>query len=771
MARTKRTPFFRKILYVCLIAIAALALGMTLFVVSVQQGLFGELPNKEQLGKIRNNLSTEIYSADGKIIGTFYLQERTRVDFTQINESIIHALIATEDARFYDHSGIDYRSLLRVLVKTVIMRDRSGGGGSTLTQQLAKNLFQRENHGLLTIPVAKTKEMIIASRLEDQLSKEEIIELYLNTVPFGDNTYGIETAAKTFFGKPAKEIQIEEAAVLVGMLKANYTYNPRIFPDKSEARRNVVLSQMEKYGYLSDEESEELTALPLQLDYRPQSQRRKTAGYFKERIKAELESWIQQNPKEDGSHYNLYTDGLKVYTTLDSRIQSFAEASVQSHMSQLQRSFDQHWSNEKPWDKEPEILQNALARLPRYKKLKKQKLNDNQILDSLSRPHPSLLFTWKGWKERDLSTLDSLQHYLGILQTAVIAIDPKTGAVLSYIGGNDPNIFPYDRAAEHTRRQVGSTFKPIVYASALENRADPCEFISAGRTSYGDYEDWTPNNADTTENLKKYSFKGALTHSVNTVSVKVLEENGIDEAIYTARRLGIQAELPAVPSIALGTPSISLLEMTRAYAAFANEGQLPWIHSLLRIEDVEGNVLAEFDTEESIPMLSENTAQMITDMLREVVDHGTGGRLRWKYHLTNDLAGKTGTTQSNADGWFIGYNPEIVIGVWVGADDPRIRFRSTALGSGANMALPIFAGIIQKMNVNREVQNIAQARFPPLSTQLTRRLDCENWKEDRTFLEKLFGSEAEEKKSEKEFGEEEPGLFEKIGSIFKKKKK
>ncbi len=754
------------------IVLICLCLG---FVILVANGLFGEIPSKEQLKGIRNHLATEVYSADDQLIGRFYIQERTSIDFEDISKHIIDALIATEDVRFYDHNGIDVRSLVRVLIKTVILQDRSGGGGSTISQQLAKNIFPRGDYGIWTIPVIKVKESLIARRIESVYSKEDILALYLNTVPFGDNVYGIETASKRFFNKPARSLQLEEAAVLVGMLKANYSYNPRLFPDRSLERRNVVLSQMKKYHYLTAEEFNRVSALPLTLNYKNTGTQKQSAAYFREMVRNELEAWVKVNPKPDGTHYNIYTDGLKVYTTLDSRLQSYAEEAMQEHMKELQSAFNRHWKNTKPWDKDPAILQSALERHAGYQSLKSQGLSEDEIKRELDRTHPVRLFSWKGDIEKEISSLDSIKHYLGLLQAGIVALDPNSGDIKVWVGGIDFNYFQYDHVKESTKRQVGSTFKPFVYAAALESGFDPCKHISAARTVYTDMEGWTPDNADKKENVLKYSYKGALAQSVNTVTVKILEDTGLKETIALARRLGIESEIPEVPSIALGTPSVSLLEMTRAYATFANGGQRVIPRMITAITDKDGNILAEFTSEKPAEALEESTAMMINAMMREVVDAGTASRIRWKYSLKNSLAGKTGTTQSNADGWFIGYNPQLVVGVWVGADDPRVRFRTTDLGSGANMALPIFAGLFQRMNKDRELSKICKARFRPLPRDLMKKLDCVNSKEDKNFIQTLLGIEKKEKVREKEFGEKEKkkkkkNLFDKIGSLFKKKK-
>jgi len=403
--------------------------------------------------------------------------------------------------------------------------------------------------------------------------------------------------------------------------------------------------------------------------------------------------------------------------------------------------------------------------------MKKLGMTEKAIMDSLSKPHPVQLFSWDGPVVKNISTLDSLKYYLDILHAGVLVLDPHNGDIKAWVGGINYDYFKYDHVQESTKRQAGSTFKPFIYAAALENGEDPCDYISGARTTYEDYDNWSPNNADTNENLLKFSFKGALAKSVNTVSVKVLEKTGIQQTIRLVKTFGIESNLPELPSIALGTAEISLYEMVRAYSVFADSGLRVTPRMITSIEDEEGNILAEFKSEEPERVISESTAMMITNMLEEVVDSGTASRIRTGYHLTNALAGKTGTTQSNADGWFIGYNPGLAVGVWVGADDPRVRFRSTALGSGANMALPIFAGIFQEIVKDPDFKQLSEATFPPLPEDLAGQLACTDWKEDKTFIEDLFGIEKTKKMKTREFGEKKQNLFQRVGSWFKRKKK
>lgn len=758
------THFIR---FISLITFSLIGLVIA-FIMLIKAGYFGALPSESSLKNIQNNIATEIYSSDNVLLGRYFIHERNPTSFENISPHAINALIATEDSRFYSHKGVDPKSVFRVVVKTVIMQDRSGGGGSTISQQLAKNLFERNAKNKFDLAVAKIKEALIAFQLESIYSKEEILELYLNTVPFGENIYGIELAAQRFFNKKAADLELQEAAVLIGMLKANHTYNPRLFPDKSKERRNVVLYQMVKNEFLTKEKYDELKNSPIEIDYQRLSQNTGLATYFRSFIKPELEKWAEENAKPDGSTYNIYTDGLKIYTTIDSRIQEYAEASMARNMAYLQKKFDQHWSAKKPWSTDKSILNNAIQRTQVYKNYKKKGLSHDAIIAAMKKEHPVDVFTHDGTIEKQLSSIDSLAHYMMLLQSGLVAMDPSSGKIKAWIGGIDYSQFQYDHV-QKAKRQVGSTFKPFVYAAALQKGIDPCDHISASRVEYENMEGWTPGNADKKENLMKYSFTGALAKSVNTVTIKLLEKVGIKEVIGTASDMGIDEKLPLVPSVALGTGNISLLEMTRAYCAFANGGSKIHPIYLQEIKDYEGNSLYKVEIPEPKPAIDNNTAKLMNHMLQAVVDNGTASSARWKYNLPNQVAGKTGTTQSNADGWFIGYNPKLVVGVWVGADDPSIRFRSTALGSGGNTALPIFVGLFKDMNTDPSLNSITQAKFPALPPGLTSVLSCDNELEDKNFLQKVFGIEKKDKAKKKEFGEEKKGLFKKLKDVFNKK--
>ncbi|HYI76464.1 MAG TPA: transglycosylase domain-containing protein [Chryseolinea sp.] len=725
----------RKIFKFLMITVLCIFSSIALLVASIWLGFFGEIPNRNELTSLNQQVATEVFSADSVLLGRYYWQERSTVPPGEVTPSLKHALVATEDVRFYEHNGIDIRSLFRVFFKSILLQQESAGGGSTITQQLAKNLYPRKSFAFLSLPVNKIREIIIAKRLESTYSKDEILVLYLNTVPFGDNVYGIKTAADRFFSTSVKSLTADQAAVLIGMLKATHTYNPRIFPDRAKQRRNVVLSQMQKYDFITLEEKKSFQEKPLGLRYNKITHNSGLAPYFREYIKNEILAWCASHKRSNGKPYNLYTDGLKIYTTIDSRLQRYAEQAMQTHMKGLQKKFVSQLSK----GKLKEIVDSNVRKLPQYQRLKKEGLSEKEILKEMKKPAFRKIFTWEGGKELQMSAYDSLKHHLQFLQAGIVALEPETGAVKAWVGGIDHEFFQYDHVRESTKRQIGSTFKPIVYAAALERGVDPCEYVSGRQTAYSNMEDWTPQNSSADTYDKKYSMEGGLAGSVNTVSVKLLEMTGIDYAIETANKMGIKSELPNVPSIALGSPNISVLEMVSAYGVFANDGQYVKPSFVTSISDNQGKVLEKFDEEpESETALSKETADMMIHMLKRVVNEGTGSSLRATYGLSNDIAGKTGTTQSNTDGWFIGITPHLVVGAWVGADDPRLHFRETSLGQGSRTALPIVGRFLQYANKDKALLHITRARFSSLSPDLLNRLDCELERSDRNFFQRIF---------------------------------
>jgi penicillin-binding protein 1A len=708
------------------------------------------MPRKSELLAIKNPIASEVYSADSVLLGKYYFQERSDISFDDIPKHVFDLVVATEDVRFYNHNGIDARSLVRVLFKSILFQQESSGGGSTLTQQLAKNLYPRKDYWFFSLLINKLREMMIALRLEDVYDKESILTLYINTVPFGDNVFGIETAAQRFFSVSASELAVNEAAMLIGMLKATYAYNPRVYPTQAFERRNVVLSQYEKYTQSPTHVIDSLQSLPIVLRYNKITHHSGLAAYFREYIRIELLAWCEEyNRAHADRTISLYTDGLKIYTTIDSRLQRYAEQAMELQMAKTQKIFLAHWGKKEPWEPFPEMIEEVIEKSSRYQNLKKQGMSTEDILRTMNTPVAMNIFTWESEKEVMMSPIDSLKHYLKFLNTGVLALDPEQGAVRAWVGGINHVYFQYDHVRESTKRQVGSIFKPIVYSSALEQGVRPCSFISADQTTYTNMEDWSPKNTDDNYDLK-YSMPGALAHSVNTVSVQLLEKAGIDNTIRIARNMGITSTLEQVPSLALGTATISMLEMVSAYTCFANEGSVASPHYITSIKSHNDSVLQQFVPAQKKQAISEENALLMLHMLKHAVDEGTGSALRNKFNLKNDIAGKTGTTQSNTDGWFIAVTPKLVIGAWVGADDPRIRFQSTALGQGSRTALPIVGEFFTLANQDRALNFITHAEFEKLPPSLKRKIDCDDSKTENQFFKNILGKSNQDNK--KEFG-------------------
>ncbi|MBN1116623.1 MAG: transglycosylase domain-containing protein [Bacteroidales bacterium] len=727
-----------------------------IFILFIRIGAFGKLPTEAELKQIKNNTATEIITVDNKLLGRFYYQNRTNALLDEIPSELIDALIATEDVRFFSHNGVDTRSTFRVLIKSILLFNKSAGGGSTLTQQLAKNLFPRKSFGILTIPVVKTKEIIIAKRIEKMYSKHEILELYLNTVPFGENTYGIETASIVFFNKKPKELQIQETAMLVGILKANSHYNPHNNPEAALKRRNVVISQMVKYKYLTKIEADSLKSLPLELNFRKLTSIEGPAPYFREHLRHEAKKILEKYSKPDGTPYNLYADGLKIYTTLNYTMQNYAEEAVQVHMSKLQETFNKHWKGKEPWKKDPSLAKQQIKQSRIYKNLINSGLTDEQAIEKMKEKHSTTVFSWEGDRDTTMSSFDSVLYHFQTLQTGVLIMNGFNGDVLAWIGGSGFKYFQYDHVK--AKRQVGSTFKPLVYASAIENGKDPCKFYANDSVVYENYDNWTPENSGEGYG-GYYSMKGALAHSINTVSVKVLLETGIDSTIRLAKKMGIKSNLPEVPSLALGTGEVSLYEMVSAYSCFINKGRKVEPRLIRRIEDSEGHVIYANKTHTpGDSVMSVETARTILAMMQGTVDRGTASSLRSVYGFNSEFAGKTGTTQNQTDGWFIGMNPNLVVGVWVGGDNPAVRFRTSTYGQGAYAALPIFANFFQKLYKHPVYKYLSNASFQ-IPEHTYRQLDCVDFREEEMdIFEEFF-----------KIREDDIGDF--IKRIFSRKKK
>ena len=728
-----RPPWLRYLLA----AVTGVLLACFGFVATVYVGFWGPVPGKSSLRDIELDRASEIYSADSVLIGKLYRHDRQPVALEDIPQHTLDALVAIEDERFYRHSGIDYPSLMRVLTKSILLRDEGAGGGSTLSQQLAKNLFPRRGSGKIGLAADKVREMITARRLEGLYSKEDILQLYLNTVSFGDNSFGIESAARKFFNKPTSRLRPEEAATLIGMLKATHSYNPRLFPDRSLARRNLVLEAMYRNDYLEEGQKDSLQALPLVLDYRPASHDLGLAPYFREAVRREAARLLAEKHGTDSS-ISLYTSGLKIYTTLNAGMQQLAEAGMQRHMAALQAQFETAYGANAPWKSNRRFIDTYIRQSPPYRKLAAAGLEHAAIMDSLARKRQMVLSDWEGDHEAEASTLDSLLHYAKFLNTGQLAIEAHTGAVLTWLGGIDYKHFKYDHVWQ-SERQVGSTFKPVVYATALERGADPCQHYSARQVQYENLEDWAPSNSgDKEEAYLNYSMQEALRNSVNTVAVKVLEETGIDPVVDQAHAMGITSDLPRKPSLALGTGSVRVAEMAGAYASFVNHGRPVKPYFISSVSDKLGEELYRHEAPEPAePALSERTRLLMLEMLQSVVNSGTASRLREQYGVTGAIGGKTGTTQNNKDAWFVAVTPELVHVTWVGLERHEIGFPNTRIGQGANAALPMFAYWYRGLKADPELRHWTTASFPAPPEDIREALDCPPVKRDG-FFKRLF---------------------------------
>lgn len=733
------------------IAIVAAVLFAVVFYISIYLGAFGKLPNTSQLTNLKQAEATQILDKDSKLIGKYYIYDRQPLTYNQFPKHLLDALIATEDVRFYDHNGVDNISLMRVFFKTILFQDQSSGGGSTITLQLAKNLFGRDKHIAFSTIINKVKEAIVAKRIEKIYSKQEILTLYLNTVPFPDNTYGIESAARKFFNVSATQLSLPQAATLVGTLKANNYYNPRRNLQSSTTRRNVVLQQMLKYNYIDQNQFTQAKQKSVKLDYQSFNHDLGLAPYFRAQLKKELATTLQGYKKPNGEAYDLYKDGLVVYTTLDSQMQKYAEQAMQTHLTKLQQDYEVSYGKNAPWKTNKKLIDKAIKALPAYKKFKASGLDHAQIMDSLSIKHEVELFDWTETKSQNISTIDSLQHYLKFLNTGMIALDPKSGAIRSYIGGIDYRFFKYDHVSQ-SQRQVGSTFKPFVYTAAIDNGMAPCTYFSPEAVTYTDYKNWTPTNSgvsDVDPHIN-YNLEKALSQSLNTIAVKVLNQVGIDKVLKQAKKLGITSTLPNQPSLALGVAQINIKELAGAYASYVNNSQSVKPYFITKIEDKNGVEIVSFKPEVNPDKAyNDYTRQVMLQIMQATVNSGTAARLRSTYGLSNSIAGKTGTTQDNKDGWFVGITPNLVTVNWVGNDNYNIGFKTTGMGQGANSALPIFAKFYQKLNADSNYNTITKSRFESPSSDVLEALDCEEEKRDG-FFKRLFSKKDNERQFNKD---------------------
>ncbi len=694
--------------------------------------VFGTLPTFEELENPEKNLATEVISSDGVTLGKYAFKNRTPVGFKDLPDNLVHALIATEDERFYEHSGIDFRGLARAIVKL-----GKGGGASTITQQLAKNLFNKGgSSSTLKRLTQKVKEYIVATKLERQYTKNEIIAMYLNTQGFLFNAIGIRSASRIYFGKEPKDLDVQESAILVAMLKNPRQFNPNreISKKKSLTRRNVVFAQMAKNEFISQEEKDSLQNLPLKINFTPESHNDGLATYFREYLRGYLKKWVKNNPKPNGESYNINRDGLKIYVTLDSRMQQYAQEAVQEHMANLQSYFfkEQQKNETAPfYDLEEEqidgIYNRARKRSDRYRRMKKNGYSVKQIDSAFNASTDMRVFSWNNQREVDtiMSPNDSITYYKSILRSGLLSIEPQTGHIKAWVGGINHKYFKYDHV-EQGKRQVGSTFKPFVYATAINQLGlSPCEKFSntpytIPKGRFGIPKAWTPKNSG-----EKYggeiSLKDALAKSINVISARLIDMVTPENVVRLAKSAGIESRVPKSPSIALGSVELSLMEMTGAYATFANKGMRVEPNMLLRIEDKNGTVLADF-TPETKEVLSEESAYVVLELLKGVTTAGSGVRLRtsahyykdiitgFPYKFTNPIAGKTGTTQNHTDGWFMGVVPNLATGVWTGGEDRAVHFENIAEGQGATMSLPTWALFMKKVYADKSL-NISEEDF------------------------------------------------------------
>ena len=699
---------------------AIFALGIlsviTLFS-SAALGMLGQMPELQQLENPKTNLATQILSNDGVVLGKFYFNDnRTSIAFDALPKNLVNALIATEDERFFSHSGIDLKGTLRALVYL-----GKKGGASTISQQLARQLFVGvRSRNKLEAVLQKFKEWVLAVQLERRYTKKEIIAMYLNIYDFGYSADGIQSAAKIYFNTTPKALRIEQSATLVGMLKNSSLFNPLRRPERVEQRRNVVLNQMNRNGFISEVELDSLKQIPLTIDYTPDSHREGLATYFRAYLQQFMRKWTKNNPKPDGTKYDIFRNGLRIFTTLDSRLQEIGEKAVNAHMANLQEEFFlQNTPEANPTApfldlREGEIdtlLQNKARRSERWRKMRASGKDEDAIWASFQKPVEMEVFSWKGDRDTLMSPLDSIRYYKHFLRASMMSMNPLTGHVKAWVGGFNYKHFQYDQVYQG-RRQIGSTFKPFLYATAIDQlRLSPCDILPDALfciepMKHGNVDAWCPKNSGDKYGQMR-TLKNALANSVNTVSARLMDRVGPRPVINLARKMGITSYLPAVPSIALGTPDISLLEMVGAYSTFANKGIYVKPIMISRIEDKNGTVLFEV-VPETKDVLSQESAYVTIDLLKGVTEAGSGIRLRhqgadennyayknvvtgYPYQFENPIAGKTGTTQNQSDGWFMGMVPNLVTGVWVGGEDRAVHFEDIAFGQGATMALPIWA--------------------------------------------------------------------------------
>jgi penicillin-binding protein 1A len=745
----KFTGYSKYLIYFWLIFAFVILFVIFLFSM-IAAGRLGYIPTFEELENPKSNLASEIYSADGELLGKYFIENRTDVYFSDLHPDLVKALLSTEDIRFYNHSGIDFRAVMRALSGAITLQNK--GGGSTITQQFSKLLYHERPATKIERVTQKLNEWVIAVKLEQRYSKDEIITMYLNKFDFVNNAVGIKSASQIYFNTSPDSLTLEQSALLVGMLKNPALYNPVRRPDTAKARRNTVLSQMVKYGFISDEVYDSVSQLPVDMSgFGRQDHLTGQAPYLREYLRGELRKWCSTHVKPDGKPYDLYKDGLRVYTTIDSRMQQYAEEAVVEHLSKdLQPTFFRHWKGHEnaPFyfqrnaeEQIAAIMNQAMRRSDRYHRMQRSGTPADSIEISFNTPTPMRVFSWNGEIDTVMTPMDSIRYYKFFLRASLMSVEPGTGYVKAYVGGINYRHFKYDQVTMGAR-QVGSTFKPFLYTLAMQNGLSPCTkyaniqpiiYLDDGRT-------WEPRNSSTKDIGTEITLKYALATSNNWISGWLIKRFSPQSVIKIARNLGVTSSFDPVPAIVLGSSDLTLYEMTGAMNSFVNKGVYIKPIFITRIEDKHGNLIETFIPEQNEAM-SEETAYLMLSLMKGVVEYGTGIRLKSKYKFYNPIAGKTGTTNNHSDGWFMGLTPELSTGVWVGCEDRSAHFRTLSLGQGANMALPVWAIYMQKVYADTTI-NLSQGDFEPPLEPLSVEINCDKFeaekKSEQKKLEDIF---------------------------------
>ena len=722
--------------------------------------VFADIPSFKELENPESNIATQVIAEGGEILATFHIENRTFVTYDELSPNVIHAAVATEDVRFYKHSGIDFRGLARVLFKTILLRNSSQGGGSTITQQLAKTLYPRVEvrkvPGIYQMRMVwvKLKEWITAVKLEKNYTKDEIITMYLNSIFFGSSAYGIRSAAETFYAKSPSDLTVEESAMLIGMVNKPTRYNPALNPEQALSRRNFVIGQMAKAGYITRAQRDSIREIPIFLDYQVQDHNAGRAPYFRDLLRRrmtakkprrasysvwedysadslawvndELYGWLEKNRKADGTAYDLDRDGLRIYTTINYKMQKYAEEAVEERIRDLQNDFQKDlkskrnrpFSNDIDEATRNRVMSQARKWSDRYRMLGKAGMSEAEILKTFSVPVKMRVFAYnkKGYIDTTMTPDDSIRYYKSLLRTAFVAIEPGTGHVKAYVGGPNYRYFKYDNVSQG-KRQVGSTIKPFLYTLAMQEGMTPCDkVVNLPQTFVTGDDSWTPRSTDSEKWIgQTVTLKWGLTNSSNNISAYLMKQFGPHAMADMMRKMGITSHIDEVPALCVGPADLSLFEMVAAYNTFPSKGVYITPLIVTRIEDKQGNLISEFTSARRREAISENTAYLMVNLMEGVVQGGTASRLRYRYKLTGEIAGKTGTTNDNADGWFIGYTPTLTAGVWTGAEDRQVHFQSTALGQGAHMSLPTWGIFMQKVIADGTLGVSANDRFiaPP----------------------------------------------------------